>query len=174
MREGVLYDMTNEEMLEMRMNGATYQEIADICGISKQRVHQKIGEYSPRVKAIRRGSVYLEEIKYKGIYEFFKENLDVAFCGFVKGILGDISHCATEKMRRFLRGENEVKFSIPQIKKMCEVCGKPFEEVFKERKSEDEVVTAKSAINALHEAAKDFEIDEATAFRLQCGVTQNL
>lgn len=127
--------MTNEEMLEMRMNGATYQEIADICGISKQRVHQKIGEYSQRIKGLRRGGMYLEEIKYKGIYEYFKENLDVAFGRFVKGISGDISRCATEKMRRFLRGEHEVKFSVAQIKKMCEVCGKPFEEVFKERET---------------------------------------
>ena len=128
--------MTNKEMLEMRMNGATYKEIADVCGISKQRVHQKIGEYSQRIKELRRGGMYLEEIKYKGIYDFFKENLDVSFSRFVEAVMGNTHHNSTERIRCFLRGQYEVKFTVAQIKRMCEVCGKPFEEVFKERDAE--------------------------------------
>ena len=133
--------MTGEEMLEMRMKGATYKQIADMCGITKQRVHQKIAKYSPQVKAIRRGSLYLEEIKYKGIYEYFRENLDVAFSEFVIGVYGCTNHNNTERMRCFLRGKHEVRLDIKKVKRICEIVGKPFEEVFKERGTADTSVS---------------------------------
>ena len=42
--------MTTSEMLRMRKDGATYQQIADVCGLSRQRVHQlikKMDEQTP-------------------------------------------------------------------------------------------------------------------------------
>ena len=37
--------MTAKERAEMRNNGATYQQIADVCGISKQAAHQSVTIY---------------------------------------------------------------------------------------------------------------------------------
>ncbi len=37
------------------------------------------------------------------------------------------------KIRCFLKGENDSSFTIAQIRRMCEIVGKPFEETFKER-----------------------------------------
>lgn len=34
--------MTTQEMVKMRNDGATYQEIANACGISRQAVHRRI------------------------------------------------------------------------------------------------------------------------------------
>ena len=34
--------MTTQEMVELRNEGMTYQQIADACGISRQAVHSKI------------------------------------------------------------------------------------------------------------------------------------
>lgn len=37
--------MTTQEMVEMRKGGATYQEIANACGLSRQRIHTRIKNY---------------------------------------------------------------------------------------------------------------------------------
>lgn len=37
------------------------------------------------------------------------------------------------KVRGFIQGKYDTFFNIHQIKRMCEIIGKPFEEVFKER-----------------------------------------
>lgn len=39
--------MTTQEMVKMRNGGATYQEIADVCGISRQAVHRRIKNFVP-------------------------------------------------------------------------------------------------------------------------------
>ena len=125
--------MTNKEMLEMRMNGKTFQEIADACGISKQGVHERLKLYAKRLAGIRGQGFDISTIKYEGLYEYFEENLEESLYSFaIKiGMGKDGGRVAT--IRNFLTGKHHSRFSIPQIKKMCEVCGKPFEEVFKER-----------------------------------------
>ncbi len=40
--------MEKEEMLDMRLKGSSYQEIASAAGISRQRVHQKLTGYRPK------------------------------------------------------------------------------------------------------------------------------
>lgn len=37
--------MTTQEMVKMRKSGATYQEIANACGISRQAVHTRIKNF---------------------------------------------------------------------------------------------------------------------------------
>lgn len=127
--------MTAKEMLQMRVEGATYQQIADVCGVSRQSVHQSVKNYADKVLKGRRGKGFCyEDIKYQGIYEHFAENEKESIHSFTVAIFGGDygSKCAT--MRNFLTGKNNSYFTVSQIKRMCEICGKPFEEVFKERK----------------------------------------
>ena len=124
--------MTLKDKVEARNNGATYQQIADECGISRQAVHQSVTHYDQRIKKRVRGRGFLiEKIKYKGIYEHFIDDETETLSSFTFGVYGDRVHCS--KMSHFLKGEHDSHFKIAQIKKLCEICGKPFEEVFSER-----------------------------------------
>lgn len=137
MREEVLYDMTNKEMLEMRMNGATFQEIADKCGMSKQAVHERLKLYALKLAGKRGKVLDINTIRYEGLYEYFLENLDESIHSFINKVYDTTASnkgCCTATMKRFLQGETESRFNIRQIKKICEICGMPFEEVFRERK----------------------------------------
>ena len=125
--------MTAKEMLQMRLDGATYQEIADICGISKQAVHESVTRYYKRVVDGKRGQNFsCEEIVYEGIYEHFMKDENESATSFSIKIFG-INGSRAKNIRNFITGKNNSHFTIPQIKRMCEVVGKPFEEVFKER-----------------------------------------
>ena len=127
--------MTPQEMIEMRKNGATYQKIADMCDTSRQNIHEAVKLYEEKIAQGRRGRKFsYKKIKYKGIYEYFKNNEDMCISGFAQLIYGS-SHCNNQyyKIRAFIIGENNSHFTIPQIKRICEIVGKPFEEVFAER-----------------------------------------
>ena len=125
--------MTNKEMLEMRINGATFQEIADICGISKQDAHERINRYFKKVVNSKRGKNFTcDEIIYEGIYEHFMRDENESVTSFAVKVFG-CNGSRASTTRNFITGKNETHFTINQIKKMCEIVGKPFEEVFKER-----------------------------------------
>ena len=55
--------MTSCEMLEERLNGKTYREIGEMCGISKQAVQGQI-------KHLLNGRS-CSKIIYRGVYEYF-------------------------------------------------------------------------------------------------------
>ena len=131
--------MTNKEMLQMRLDGATYQEIADKCGITRQAVHDAIKHYTEKITSGRRGHRFsYKQIKFVGIYEYFKNNENMSVSTFAKMVYGtgtrNSGRIAT--LRSFITGERNSHFPIPQIKRMCEIVGKSFEETFKERETE--------------------------------------
>ena len=125
--------MTVEEMYKMRVNGATYQHIADMSGLSKQRVHEKLKSYALTLAGVRNMYFDAEEIIFKGIYEHFKNNTQETLTSFFTKVLGEFDNNRIRTMTRFIRGQNKSRLSIEEIKNICKVVGKPFEEVFKER-----------------------------------------
>ena len=125
--------MTNEEIWEMKMTGATYEEIAELCGISKQAVWYKVKSYTDKVLGKRGHSFDIELIPYKGIYEYFESDFCMSITAFCKRV-GANTGTGVATMRNFLTGKNNTRFSIDQIKAICETIGKPFEYVFEERK----------------------------------------
>lgn len=130
--------MTPVEMLNKLLDGKSVEEISKDCEMTTQEIKTAISGYVNRgCRSIK----YLEKIKYKGIYEYFKKNPFETVTGFAKKLWrkegqhgGLASHINT--LRTFFLGEVESRFTIPQIKRMCEIVGKPFEEVFEERKKE--------------------------------------
>ena len=126
--------MTNvkaKEMLEMRMNGATYQEIANAFGMSKQCAHQTISNYCQVLSGIRGRGFDAKNIKYEGLQSYFLENHNETLSSFTEKIFGANTGNRVPTMRNFLTGKNATRFSIEQIKRICEIVGEPFEEVFK-------------------------------------------
>ena len=129
--------MTSKEMLEMRVNGSTYQEIADICGITRQAVHERVTKYFKKVVNGKRGRNFTcVEIIYEGIYDHFEKDENETLMSLSIKVFGDDTHGDT--LRNCITGKHESRFTINQIKKMCEVVGKSFEETFRERKQNEE------------------------------------
>ncbi len=125
--------MTNKEIYEMLQNGSTYQEIADIEGISKQAVHQRMILHKRKVYGIRGKSFNINKIVYQGIYDWFKEHLNESLHSLCRKVYQRPNNSSIVKLREFLKGKHDSIFKIEQIKRLCEVIGKPFEEVFKWR-----------------------------------------
>lgn len=125
--------MKMNEILELRKNGATYQEIADATGCTRQWINKVILRLAPELKGTRGNGFDIETIVYKGIYEHFKSDLHESITSFTKKVLGHTSEGSITKMREFIIGEHNSRFSIPQIKKMCDITGTTFEELFERR-----------------------------------------
>ena len=116
--------------IEMRDNGATYEEIGKHFGVSKQRVHTALGSFK------KNASIYTK-IRYKGLKRWFKET-DTSFSGFAKLVGTNSSSAYVRKIQNWLTegGERERTFTIEQVKKMLEVTGMTFEELFEEDERE--------------------------------------
>ncbi len=127
--------MKNAEMYEMYKNGSTYQEIGDALGISRQAVHQRMIYYKRKVMGIRGHGFNINDIVYQGIYDWFNEHYDESIYSLLVKVYGRNSSSAGSyvKFREFIIGEHDTHFKIKTIKRLCEVIGKPFEEVFKRR-----------------------------------------
>jgi hypothetical protein len=80
----------------------------------------------------------LNSIKYDAIREYFEKNENETVTSFSQKIYATEWSCGDRSslVRKFIKGEQESFFTIKQIKRMCEIVGKPFEEVFKECETE--------------------------------------
>ena len=118
-----------EEMIQLRERDLSYQQIADIYHLSRQRVYQIIGKEN-----VRRNNVQIENIVYKGIYDFMCENPKISFSAIVRKIMGNSDKKKTRFFIRFLHNTtDEGKLTIGQIKRLSELTGKTFEELFERR-----------------------------------------
>jgi predicted DNA-binding protein YlxM (UPF0122 family) len=108
------------EMVQMRKDGHTLEEIAQAYGISRQRVCQIIGKTF-------RGD--FDKIKRVHLRKFF-ERTEMSIRKFVFLVFGDYEKKHYKKISGFLEGDDAF-FSFSQITKMCEITGLSFEELAK-------------------------------------------
>ena len=124
--------MKMSEMIEKRKKGATYQEIADDVGLSKQRVNKIVTEHAPELKGMRGNRFDIERIIYKGIYDYFKSHPYESLSSFVGKIYGYTGN-EISTIRDFITGAHTSRLTIERIRKICEITGKTFEELFELR-----------------------------------------
>ena len=129
--------MTVREMKEMRLKGATYTQIGKTCGVTRQRVNYLLTNYDKALKGMRGRGFDIEDIVYKGFYEYFRDNLYESITSFAVKVYGYSNNPFIQTFRKFVTGKQKRNtFPIPIIKKMCEVTGKNFEELFELRGKE--------------------------------------
>ena len=73
-----------------------------------------------------------EQIIFQGIYDYFKSQKGMNFAKFARLIYGESERRFT--LKNFITGKNESYFQLWVYERICEVCGKSFEETFKRRK----------------------------------------
>lgn len=124
-----------QEMVDLRKSGKTYQEIADMYGVSKQHIHKIISDVCRLNDITRKYSFDIENIVYEGVYELFANDKRMTITKLSKIIYGVAlpTHNEKEKVRRLILGQGESNFSIRNINNVLDYAGKPFEEVFKVR-----------------------------------------
>ena len=123
--------LRTQKMIEMRNEGHTYQEIADVFGISKQAVHN----YIKKAKECHlRRDKECEKIVFQGIYDFFKAEPKMNYTTFTSMIYDcGISRKNVVKTSRFITGKTESYLRLKDILRICEICGTSFEDTFKRR-----------------------------------------
>ena len=129
--------LSYEEMYQMRLDGKTYREIGEACGVTRQQANYILLHYDEALKGIRGHGFDIDTIIYKGLYEYFRKNLYESVTSFTKKVYGNAATSAVITMRNFLTGKyKDSRFTVPVIKRICEVTGMSFEEVFAIRDKE--------------------------------------
>ncbi len=119
------------EMIKMRLDGCTYQEIANKYGISRQCVCQAIANFTRREGSARIRKSPLDRCIYPNLRQWMYENKITLVK--LNGIIGK-SLTNTERTSQKMRGESD--FKISEIKAILKESGKTFEYMFSTEKSD--------------------------------------
>ena len=112
------------DMFKMRLEGATYQEIADKYGITKQRVE---GILKMREPSKKHSNKKYEKCIYKGLREWLQQN-NYKLNDLQNLISKNKQSQAGNSLRMKLCGERE--FRLSDINKIINLTGMTFEELF--------------------------------------------
>ena len=121
--------MENEkilEMIKMRMDGATLDEIAQKYGVSRESVRERMPIFLAEAKGLKRS---YGNVVYPGIRSWMARNM-VNKTSFSKKLGIDIG-----RLTRILKGVSDVKKSY--IDKILAVTGMTYEEAFSEKDEGD-------------------------------------
>ena len=112
------------DMFKMRLEGATYQEIADKYGITKQRVE---GILKMREPSKKHSNNKYEKCIYKGLREWLQQN-NYKLNDLQNLISKNKQKQAGNSLRMKLCGKRE--FRLSEINKIINLTGMTFEELF--------------------------------------------
>lgn len=116
-----------ELAVKMRREGKNNSEIANCFGVS----HQAISAIC-RKRGARKFSDFIEKIPYKGIYEYMKADEKLTIPKLTRLVGLDGAHTNTEKVRRFIYGEN-VSVSKKVYDNLISLTSMTYEQLFELR-----------------------------------------
>ncbi len=119
------------EMIKMRLDGCTYQEIAERYGVTRQCVQQKLSVIAGNAKS--RTKEIDEKIVFPNLAKWISENQVVKY-KLSHMIGGSNNNTNTQIINKKLYGERE--FSMSEIKKLLEITGQTFEYLFSTEKAD--------------------------------------
>lgn len=114
-----------KEAGEMILNGASFAEIADKFGVSRQYVQM----YYTKRKTGSSSYRSCERIVYAGIADFMREN-HLSIARFARMVYKEPTISQVQSLRYVLIGRT-YHVPLPTIGAILRCIGKPFEEVFK-------------------------------------------
>lgn len=116
------------DMLQMRLDGSTIQQIADKYGVTKQCVQQQLSIIAGNAKPRPRGID--ERVIYPNLAKWIVDNRIAKYK--LSEMIGMKIKC-TDSIRKKLYGERD--FTITEIKKIIEITGYTFEYIFAEKEN---------------------------------------
>lgn len=129
--------MTTEQKLkavEMRLNGATLEEVANEFGCSKQNIQQEFKKIYESLTSNKCQKI--SRVIYKGIANWLLDN-GKSVSSLAAMVYDNYSPRKGTWFFEKMRGERVL--NIQEIKKILEVTGMTFEECFEEREVENDV-----------------------------------
>ena len=111
---------------KMRMDGATYQEIANRFGVTRQAVHLNLKNHG---RLRRRYEAIFDDCPYAGLRQFLQENKKVKIANLCNAIFGTCAETERSKTRRLIEGKN-VSMTVNNVKRLEKFTGKSFDELF--------------------------------------------
>ena len=117
--------LSREEMQELRNNGYTYIQIAEIGGVSKQRVFQLIGKTSARfVKPITEANCIYPNLRN------WMNNNHISRMELVRQMYGEVLPQAYGRVRAFLNGDVHMHINKYMLDRILKVTGLTYEQLF--------------------------------------------
>lgn len=128
----------NNEMLQLRIEGHTMKEIAEMYGTSKQRVCQITNKLISKedLSRARREQIDIEKIRFQGVYEIFKNDYRMTYKKFqrIASKTKAGNNAYSERWRRFVTGESkDAEIKLDWINNLIEYSGMTYEELFAHR-----------------------------------------
>lgn len=114
---------------QMREEGMSYREIADVFGVSRQRIQQVLKK---GIAYDRKYAADIEKIPYEGIYNYMVENPKVTFPALSMILFGTSNKNKNEVTRNFVFGMN-CKIGKRCYDRLIEKTGMTYEQLFKLR-----------------------------------------
>lgn len=115
-----------EKMIALREQGLTQKEIAEACGVSRQRVSQVLGKYSPHLANI----ITKEQCVYDGLRKWMNENRIYAV--EIVRIPHDGRYTGGHSIKVvYSRLNGKTQFKLSEINKLLDRSGLTYEELFR-------------------------------------------
>lgn len=111
---------------QMRRDGATYQEIANHFGVTRQAVHLNLKNHG---RLRRRYDAIFNHCPYDGLRQFLQENKKVKIANLCNAVFGTCTETARSKTRRLIDGK-KVSMTVNNIKRLEKYTGMNFDELF--------------------------------------------
>ena len=120
-----MLELYRDELLKMRDEGKTYEEIAKEFGVTRQAVWGVLGH-------CRKNQSLYDNIPYQGFYEIFKTNPQLTIGRFILTVLHKQGRSIQQNFTNLLTGKTKL-IKIDDIKKISDYTGLTFEQLFAER-----------------------------------------
>lgn len=121
-----------ENAIKMRERGATYQEIAEKYGVTKQYVHNsmKRGYATGRIR--RKDAEIFEASAYVGILEWYNRD-HFSMKKLYRIVYGDaVTRSNQQKLIRLIEGDN-ITITMKQLNNILRASGMTYEHFFERR-----------------------------------------
>lgn len=122
-----------EKAAQMRRDGASYEEIGKVFGVSRERVRQVLKN---QVRC-RKYTTDMEKIAYEGLYNWLMDNQKVTFPALSYIMFGKRGTGHGNLMLNFVQGKN-VKITKQSIDRLIAKTGMSYEQLFKLREGFEE------------------------------------
>lgn len=137
-RSKFMSELREKEIVRLRQQGKTYEEIGKAFGISKQRA-SAIGSAVLGNTSKRSKSVDIDDIVFEGIYQLFLHDNTMTYArlGRIANNTKSFNSRQTSRFCNILKGKTDPALPIHVINNILKYIGKPYEEVFAPRKRSD-------------------------------------
>lgn len=123
-----------EKAAQMRRDGATYEEIGAVFGVSRERIRQVLKN---QVRT-RKCSTDMEKIVYEGLYNYLMDNPKMTYPALSMAMFGGGDTKTNNKLRHLLHGKN-CMISKRSLDRLMALTGMTYEQLFKLRDGFEEV-----------------------------------